>query len=104
MKLETMTSHGKPILVTGPVPLNVWEKRADGSVKRVATLKTKVPPLRGDILHINLDGATLKEFEVLQIIHGFEKSGDELHQHVDLIVCSSSLMALLCAETNEEVH
>jgi hypothetical protein len=99
-----MTSLGKPTLVTGPIPLNIWEKKADGAVKRVAFLKSKVPPQRGDILHINLDGVTLKEFEVLQIIHGFEQTGEELHHHVDVIVCSSSLMALLCAETNEEVH
>jgi len=104
MKLETTTSLGKSVLVTGPIPLNIYERRGDGEVSKIASVKTKVPPQRGDILHLQLNSDKFVEYEVLQIIHGYEQSGEEIHFHLDAIVCDSSLMALLCAEMTEEVH
>jgi len=99
-----MTSHGNPSLVTGPVPMVIHERTESGEVERIAELKTKFPPQRGDILHLQPLSDDFREFEVINLIHSYETVGDEVHYRVDVIVIDTRIMALLCAETGNGVH
>ena len=99
-----MTSHGSLSLATGSIPMCVQERTESGEVECVAELKTKFPPQRGDILHLQPKSDEFRELEIINVVHSYEVHGDEVHYRIDVIAIDTRLMALLCAETGNGVH